>query len=114
MTRAAFRRLALSLPDAVEAEHMGHPDCRVGGKIFATLGSRASGLGMVSLTPEEQAFFVGSDPATFTPVRGCWGRSGATSVILRVATKAAVHAALTAAWERRNIKSTSTKQKPNR
>jgi hypothetical protein len=33
-----FRRIALSMPDVVEASHAGHPDFRVGGKIFATLG----------------------------------------------------------------------------
>ena len=38
MTAAEFRRLALSLPEAEEREHMHHPDFRVGGKIFATLG----------------------------------------------------------------------------
>ena len=37
MTPEAFRELALDLPEAVEASHMGHPDFRVGGKIFATL-----------------------------------------------------------------------------
>ena len=101
MTPAEFRRLALSLPDAVESEHMGHPDFRVGGRIFATLGSPDAGCGMVSLTPEEQAFFVGSAPATFTPVKGGWGRKGSTSVILRTARRTAVQAALKAAWERR-------------
>ena len=31
------RRLALSLPEAVELDHHGRPSFRVGGKIFATL-----------------------------------------------------------------------------
>jgi len=38
MTAAEFRRIALRLPEAIEASHGGHPDFRVGGKIFATLG----------------------------------------------------------------------------
>jgi hypothetical protein len=101
MTAAAFRRLALSFPDAVESAHMGHPDFRVGGRIFATLGHAGAGFGMVALTPDEQAFFVGSEPATFAPVKGGWGKSGSTSVILRSAKTAAVRAALRAAWERR-------------
>ncbi len=37
VTDAAFRKLALSLPEAVEKGHMGHPDFRVRNKIFATL-----------------------------------------------------------------------------
>ncbi len=101
MTPAEFRRLAKSFPDAVESEHMGHPDFRVGGKVFATLSYPDRSRAMVSLTPEEQRFFVGADPTTFTPVTGGWGKSGATSVILRTAEKTSVRAALTAAWERR-------------
>lgn len=31
------RRLALALPEAIEADHHGRPSFRVGGKIFATL-----------------------------------------------------------------------------
>jgi hypothetical protein len=31
------RRLALSLPDAVEQDHHGRPSFRINGKIFATL-----------------------------------------------------------------------------
>jgi hypothetical protein len=30
-----FRRIALAMTDAVEGAHMGHPDFRVKGKIFA-------------------------------------------------------------------------------
>ena len=39
MTAAEARRLALSLPHAVEQDHHGRPSFRVGGKIFATLWS---------------------------------------------------------------------------
>lgn len=101
MTAAEFRRLALSLPDATEAAHMGHPDFRVGGRIFATLAYPRGGLGVVMLTPEQQELFVRSEPKTFTPVPGGWGRQGCTHVRLRVAKKAAVHEALTMAWRNR-------------
>ena len=101
MTTAEFRRLALGFPDTVESAHMGHPDFRVAGKIFATLGHPDDGFAMVALLPDEQAFFVGADPATFTPVQGGWGKSGSTSVMLRSAAKVAVRAALRTAWERR-------------
>ncbi len=112
MTPAEFRRIAKGFPDVVESEHMGHPDFRVGGKVFATLGYPNSGHGMVSLTAEEQQFFVGAFPTTFTPVKGGWGKSGATSVILRSAAKAAVRAALTAAWERRAGKQPAALKRP--
>lgn len=34
-----FRRIALGMKDAVESAHMGHPDFRLEGKIFATIHS---------------------------------------------------------------------------
>jgi hypothetical protein len=80
---------------------MGHPDFRVGGRIFATLGYPRSGWGMVRLTPEQQELFVRAQPAAFAPVKGGWGRMGATNVRLRIAKKAAVREALTIAWQNR-------------
>jgi len=38
---------------------MGHPDFRVGGKIFATLGSPDGETAMVSLHPEQQELAMG-------------------------------------------------------
>jgi hypothetical protein len=38
MTADEFRSLALSFPETVEAANMNHPDFRVRGKMFATLG----------------------------------------------------------------------------
>ena len=58
MTTEGFRRLALSFPEATEEAHMGHPDFRVRGKIFATLGYPDLSWGMVKLTPEQQDAFV--------------------------------------------------------
>jgi len=97
MTADAFRRLALDLPDAIESAHMGHPDFRVGGKIFATLGPDET-WGMVKLTPQQQAEFVKAKPKMFEPFNGAWGRRGCTQVLLAAATKAAVAPALVAAW----------------
>jgi len=46
MTADGFRKLALNLPEATEAAHMGHPDFRVRGKIFVdTLARRRLGHG---------------------------------------------------------------------
>ena len=98
MTADQFRRLALSLPETSEVGHMGHPDFRVGGKIFATLGCPDAGWGMVKLTPLEQMLFVQEEPDVFQPVKGGWGRRGATNVQLRAAKKAGLRKALVAAW----------------
>jgi hypothetical protein len=101
MTPAAFRRLALGLPEAVEVGHMGHPDFRVGGKIFATLGYPDAGWGMVKLTPEQQEAFASAEPGVFVPANGAWGRRGATTVLLRAAKAGSLRVALAAAW--RNV-----------
>jgi hypothetical protein len=97
VTANQFRELALSLPEVSEDEHMGHPDFRVRGKIFATLGPDES-WGMVKLTPEQQAVFVRTDPGVFQPVKGGWGRRGCTTVVLEAAAEPAVRQALVAAW----------------
>ncbi len=49
MTSDRFRQLALTLPEAVEAAHMNHPDFRVGGKIFATLMYPSRGATQIRL-----------------------------------------------------------------
>lgn len=98
MTADDFRRLALSLPEAEEREHMGHPDFRVAGKIFATLGYPSDDYGMVKLTPEQQHNFMTSDPGVFVPVKGGWGLKGATQVRLKPARQKPVREALDAAW----------------
>jgi hypothetical protein len=97
MTAQEFRELALSLPEATESAHMGHPDFRVRGKIFATLGP-GEAWGMVKLTPEQQALFVRTEAGVFRSVKGAWGRRGCTNVILEAATEPSVRQALVAAW----------------
>jgi hypothetical protein len=98
MTPAEFRRIALALPEAVEQEHMNHPDFRVGGKIFATLGGKGPGTGMVKLTPVQQKRFLAEHPGSFELAAGAWGRGGATLVRLADARKSAVLDALEMAW----------------
>ena len=98
MTQDDFRRLALSLPDTIEKSHMGHPDFRVRGKIFATLAYPDDTVGMVKLTPEQQASFVQAEPAAYTPVKGKWGLGGATHVRLKKVKKPSLQRALLTAW----------------
>jgi len=92
-----FRRLALALPEAVESEHMGHPDFRVRKKIFATLWPD-DGYGVVKLTPEQQTVVTHAAPAMFAPVPGGWGRGGSTRVLLAAAAQSEVKRALAMAW----------------
>jgi len=98
MTSEVFRTLALSLPEACESAHMGHPDFRVRGKIFATLSGPDESLGMVKLTPEQQQLYVRAEPRVFVPVKGGWGLRGATHVHLEAAGEASVRSAVMTAW----------------
>lgn len=98
MTPNTFRKIALSLPDTVERQHMHHPDFRVAGKIFATVGYPDETRGMLKLSPEDQHNFSQDHPDVFVPVKGAWGRRGATSVYLRHADKKVIRKAIQAAW----------------
>jgi len=53
VTAREFRQMALSFPETEARSHMGHPDFRVAGKIFATLGYPDKDSGMVKVTPME-------------------------------------------------------------
>ena len=98
MSAALFRKLALALPEAEERAHMGHPDFRVGGKIFATLGYPDDGHGMVALTRVQQEVLVEAEPAMFKPVNGGWGLKGATNVVLAAVDETTLAGALNMAW----------------
>lgn len=78
---------------------MNHPDFRIGGKIFATLGYPNNTRGMVKLPPEQQQNFVDANPEAFLPVKGAWGLRGATSVVLESVTEKQLKDALLVAWE---------------
>ena len=54
MTANQFRRLAIGLPGVTESVHMGHPDFRVGDKIYATAGYIDDARGVIKLTPKQQ------------------------------------------------------------
>lgn len=97
-TSADFRRIALSLPQTEQRQHMNHPDFRVAGKIFATLAYPNKQFGMVKLTLMQQEDAVRSHPAAFQPVTGAWGRKGCTQVILTKVTKRALKEAILTAW----------------
>jgi hypothetical protein len=101
MTVDDFRRLALSLDGAEESSHRGAPDFRVGGKIFATLASQSQGYGNLMLAPDRQAGLVEEMPDVFVPVKGAWGKMGATHIRLDAATGDLLAGALRMAWNLR-------------
>jgi hypothetical protein len=106
MTEEDFRRRVLALDGAVEGAHMGHPDFRAHGRVFASIRServpeptRAASrtFGAVMLTPEQQQIFS-SSPA-FTPESGAWGRAGWTRVRFEQADEEKLGEAVTLAWQ---------------
>jgi hypothetical protein len=115
-----FRRMALSLSGVEESSHMGQPDFRVGGKIFATLASAKQGYGNLKLTVEQQAAFVEEMPEVFLPLAGGWGRMGMTHIRLAAASEDVLAGALHTAWKLRSERNAKTgknnaarpKQKP--
>jgi len=99
MTANDFRRIALSLEGAEEGSHFGAADFRVSGRIFATLAAEKQGYGNLMLTPERQKMFIDEAPEVFLPIRGGWGRNGATHVVLRAASEDILLGALRTAWK---------------
>src|SRR2546430_16784999 len=97
MTANKFRSLALGISGALESSHMEHPDFRIGGKVFASLGYPDDEHGMVKLTSEQQRAFLKKAPGVVDPCAGAWGKRGATSVRLRSAPVGLLRAALVAA-----------------
>jgi hypothetical protein len=96
-----FRRIALSFPGAEEKAHMGHPDFRVGGRIFATLHAAEKGTGAVMLTPEQQELALEAEPEAFAPAAGAWGRGGSTVVRLDAISDDWLERVLEWAWTKR-------------
>lgn len=97
VTADKFRSLALKIPGAIECSHMHHPDFRIGGRIFASLGYPDDDHGMVKLTPEQQGILLKKAPEVFSPCAGAWGKQGSTSVHLASAKVDVLRAALEAA-----------------
>jgi hypothetical protein len=108
-----FRRIALSFPGAEESSHMGNPDFRVDGRIFATLSSAKQGYGNLMLTLEQQQAFVEELPEVFLPIHGGWGRMGMTHIRLAEATEDVLTGALHTAWRLRVDKNAKSARKPS-
>ena len=117
MNADGFRRIALSLDGAEESSHMGQPDFRVGGRIFATLASAHLGYGNLMLNLELQQAFVEELPELFLPIAGGWGRMGMTHIRLAAANEDVLSGALRVAWklrEEKNVKPGQKKRSPAR
>jgi hypothetical protein len=98
MTSDQFRDLALSFKDSEERSHMGHPDFRVNGRIFATL-SPDGDLGMVRLTASQQSEYMHTVPRAIRAASGSWGEAGATMIQLEHIDESVAIELLHLAWQ---------------
>jgi YjbR len=108
-----FREMALSFDGAEEGSHMGAPDFRVGGRIFATLAMQDQGYGNLMLSPALQQELIAEAPDVFLPIPGGWGRMGCTHIRLADASEQQMLKGLQLAWNLRvekNSKSRSSKR----
>jgi hypothetical protein len=106
--------MALELPGTTSGAHMGHPDFRVNGKIFATLRYPDENWGMVKLPVEHQHGFIQTQPDAFVPVKGAWGRQGCTSVRLSSVDENSLEEALRLAWAKARAPKPAPKSKQTR
>lgn len=98
--KSRFRAMALALEGAEERAHMGHPDFRAAGRVFASI--KPGGLGgALKLTPEQQHEAITASPQVFVAENGAWGQQGWTRVDFAAFDVEAVGEALTLAW--RNV-----------
>jgi hypothetical protein len=111
MTPEEFRCIALKMEGSIEGSHMGHPDFRANGRIFATLYPDGQ-AGMVKLTPAQQQDFMSLDSAAFVPASGAWGRQGCTTVRLDSIDEDSLGAAMTLAWQNTAAVAARSKTKP--
>jgi predicted DNA-binding protein (MmcQ/YjbR family) len=100
ITTQAFRKLAMSFPEALEQPHFHRTSFRVKKKIFATLDEREKRV-VVKFSPVEQSVFIDAGKGTIYPVPGGWGRSGFTYVDLATVKKSMLADAVTASY--RNV-----------
>jgi hypothetical protein len=96
MQADAVRRLALALPEAVEAPHFQMRSFRVDGKIFATMPPDQQTLN-VFVSEEVRAPMVAANPAAFRDLQ--WGaKVVGMTVLLAQADAASVQRLLRLSW----------------
>ncbi len=94
-TVAQARRIFLEQPEAEEKAHMGHPDFRVGGRIFATLWPDRN-VAVVKPSLADQTAALQMNPEALT--LKYWGKSPYLEVDLARADVALLRALAQVAW----------------
>lgn len=100
MTPAAFRKLALSMPDAVELPHFQRTSFRVGKKIFATMTADGREA-MVPVRPLVRCFeLLESNPEVFFSHGGWTERNGSVGIRLAKVNAKLIADLVRDAWQR--------------
>jgi len=106
-----FRRIALSMPQAVEVVRSCRSEFRVRRKTFASLEGPNESIATVNLTPNQQASFMHATPKAFAPAPRAWGGVDRTNVMIAFVPEALLRPVLEAAWHNAASKSHSKKIK---
>ena len=77
----AFRKLAMSFPDATEEPHFEKISFRIKKKIFATFDEK-NDRAVLKLNEIDQSVFCASSEMIFYPIPNKWGKQGWTIVEL--------------------------------
>jgi hypothetical protein len=100
MTPAAFRKLALSMPEAVEVPHFERTSFRVGKKIFATMKRDGKEV-MIPVRPLLRCFeLLASKPKIFFSYGGWTQKHGSLGIHLAKADAKLIGKLMREAWER--------------
>jgi len=97
-----FRKIALSMPYALEKPHFNRKGFRVDapkGKMFATMIADETEAN-IFLSVEEQEMLCAAEADVFYPVPNKWGEKGATTIRLAEADEATLTSAITMSWRR--------------
>lgn len=97
VTIAAFRKLALSFPEATEEAHFEKTSFRVKKKIFATYDDKNK-IACVKLSEIDQDVFSSADRTIIYPVDNKWGKQGWTLIDMKKVHKDLFADALTTAY----------------
>ncbi|MBK9730058.1 MAG: MmcQ/YjbR family DNA-binding protein [Chitinophagaceae bacterium] len=93
----AFRKIALSFPETMEAPHFENTAFKVNKKIFATLNIKEN-RATVKLSEKEQDLFCLYDKQVMYPVPNKWGDQGWTHINLKTIKREMCADALAAAF----------------
>lgn len=97
ISAATARKVVLSMPEAEERQHHGHPDFRVKNKILATLWPKQH-RAVINVSLAEQKDLLESEPDAFST--NAWSHHGWTNVHLPRVTEEHFRTLVENSWRR--------------